>query len=111
MVSVRGILVKGLDISKSIRAPSFSREVFIELMKKTTKSVEFSFNNVVYRQINGVAMGSPLGPALANNFVGYYNSLLFRESRNHRSTIATWTILLLSLIVKMICDKFLDQLN
>ena len=48
-------------------------------MQTATKSVEFSFNNVMYRQIDGVAMGSPLGPALANMFVGYYESLLFKR--------------------------------
>jgi len=29
--------------------------------------IEFSFNDVVYQQTDGIAMGSPLGPALANN--------------------------------------------
>ena len=46
-------------------------------MKAATNSVEFSFNNIMYRQIDGVAMGSPLSPALA--FIGYYESKLFNE--------------------------------
>ena len=33
----------------------------------------------MYRQIGGVAMCSPLGPALTNIFVGYYESKLFNE--------------------------------
>ena len=45
-------------------------------MNVATKSVEFSFNNVMYKQTDGVAMGSPLGPAPANNFVGYYENKL-----------------------------------
>ena len=46
--------------------PVIPNYVFIELMKTTTTSVEFSFNNIMYRQIDGIAMGSPLGPALAD---------------------------------------------
>ena len=47
-------------------------------MNIATTSAEFSFNNVVYKQIDGVAMVSPLGPALANIFVGYYKNKLFQ---------------------------------
>ena len=59
--------------------PVISKHVFIELMKTATTSVEFSFNNIMYRQFDGVAMGSSLGPALANIFVGYYESKLFNK--------------------------------
>ena len=48
-------------------------------MKTATTSVQFSFNNNMYRQIDGVAMGSFLGPAVANIFVGYYESKLFNK--------------------------------
>ena len=41
-----------------------------------TSGVEFSFNDVMFRQIDGVAMGSPLGQVLANIFVGYCESLI-----------------------------------
>ena len=46
-------------------------------MKIATSFVGFNFNNCMYRQIDGVAMGSPLGSALANIFVGFYESKLF----------------------------------
>ena len=59
--------------------PPFPRTVFVELMQAATSSVEVSFNNIVHRQIDGVAMGSPLGPSLANIFVGYYQALLFKR--------------------------------
>ena len=56
------------------------KNVFVELMNITTTSVKFSFNNKMYKQIDGVAMGSPLGPALANIFVGYQEEKLFIDN-------------------------------
>ena len=57
---------------KSDSQPIFPKDVFVELMKNATSSVEFSFNNTVYKQTDGVAMRSPLGPALVDIFFGYY---------------------------------------
>ena len=56
---------------------SFPHNIFVELMQLATFSVEFSFNNNMHRQIDGVAMGSPLSPALAKSFVGYQEARLF----------------------------------
>ena len=50
-------------------------------MKSATSSVEFSFNNTIYKQTDGVVMGSPLGPALANVFVGYYEEKSFSQTQ------------------------------
>ena len=61
--------------------PVFPRDVFVELMKSATSSVEFSFNNTMYKQTDGVTMGSPLGPALANILVGYYKEKLFSQTQ------------------------------
>jgi hypothetical protein len=56
------------------------KEVMQELLTFATTDVEFSFNDVAYKQVDGVAMGSPLGPILANIFVGYLEEKLFRTT-------------------------------
>ena len=61
--------------------PLISKDVFVELMKSATSSVEFSFNNTMCKQTDGVVMGSPLGPALSNMFVGYYEEKLFSQTQ------------------------------
>ena len=54
-----------------ITPPEISEGAFCELMIAATKGVEFSFGDTVFKQIDRVAMGSPLRPVLANIFVGY----------------------------------------
>ena len=39
--------------------------------------VKFSCNNTIYRQTDGVSLGSRLGPTLANVIVGYQETKLF----------------------------------
>ena len=46
------------------------KKVFVFAISLT----HFLFNNEIYDQIDGVAMGSPLCPALANLFMGYHEN-------------------------------------
>ena len=46
--------------------PNIPKHDFCDLLNMTMKEIFFMFNKKYYKQVNGVAMGSPLGPALAN---------------------------------------------
>ena len=59
--------------------PSFPESVFMEFLELATKSISFSFNLTIYRQVDSISMSSPLGPVLANIFVGFYEKLLFNR--------------------------------
>ena len=91
-------------------AHSFPHKVFIELIQTVTKSVEFSFNNIMYRQIDGVAMDFSLGPALANNFFTYCEFLLFERVKKPLMYCYLDNTLL-SLIAQNDCNDFHHQLN
>lgn len=47
-----------------------------DMLLLCTCNVQFLFNNVFYRQTDGVAMGSALGPLFANVFMGHIERLL-----------------------------------
>ena len=49
-----------------------NKSEFKELLSLATKESYFIFNEILYKQIDGVAMGSPLGPTLANAFLCFY---------------------------------------
>ena len=46
-----------------------------KLFEFATSGTYFLFQGTFYDQIEGVAMGFPLGPVLANLFMGYYETL------------------------------------
>ena len=88
MVSSKGILVKRDFTSLFINIPleeaidiianslysdnnsflSFLINQFKKFLSFAIKNTWFLFNDNMYRQLDGVAMGSPLGPSFANIF-------------------------------------------
>ena len=68
------ICLDALYRDEELSTPSLPENLLHKLLLKATTEVEFSFDGIMYRQIDGVAMGSPLGPILANIFVGHCES-------------------------------------
>ena len=62
------IILKRIYISKEI-VTEIEKENLKKLLFSCTKEVHFSFNEKLYIQNDGVCMGSPLGPVLANIFM------------------------------------------
>ncbi|XP_065642787.1 uncharacterized protein LOC136074401 [Hydra vulgaris] len=54
------------------RSKYFSKTHFKKLLQISTSGSHFLFNGKFYDQLDGVAMGSPLAPILANMFIGFH---------------------------------------
>ena len=80
-------------------------------MQTATSSVEFSFNDSMYRQTDDVAMGSPLGPALANIFVVYQETKLFLNVKKPLISYRCVDDAFAVFENKDDCEKFLSLLN
>ena len=50
---------------------NISKEDLVDLLNVSTKGQLFQFNGALYEQTDGVAMGSPLGPLLAQHYHSY----------------------------------------
>jgi hypothetical protein len=50
----------------------FSKTEFVQLLNLVVKNCHFIFDGKYYDQIDGVAMGSPLGPLFANIFLSFH---------------------------------------
>ena len=56
-----------------------SRKDLQKLFQFTTSQTNFLFNGHIYDQVDGVAMGLPLAPILANIFMGYHEKEWIRN--------------------------------
>ena len=66
------ICVKKLFKTLDTLVKGISKNDFRDLLNLATKESFFTFNNKFYIQVDGVAMGSPLGPILANIFLSHH---------------------------------------
>ena len=65
------ICLDSLYRDPTICPPPLPEKLIRKMFFKATTEVGLSFDGIMYRQVDGVAIGSPLGPILANVFVGH----------------------------------------
>ena len=58
---------------------NLTRKQFRSLLEVSVKESVFIFGDQLYKQIDGVAMGSPLGPTLANVFLCFHEKMWLSE--------------------------------
>ena len=92
--------------------PPIKREIFIKLMHLATQGM-FLYNNKLYKQIDGVAMGSPLGCTLANFFLGHLETVIFKQpSSSHPKMYLRYVDDVFAVFDdEKKCDSFLSILN
>ena len=80
------------------------------LLEMCTKNVHFSFNEQIYTQVDGVAMGSPLGPVIA----GIFMVSLEIQTVPNLTSVKTWKRYVddtFCVIKKNTCSNTLASLN
>ena len=68
-------IISNLLFANCMLFHGFDRLSFNNLLSLAVKNCHFTFNGQIYQQIDGVAMGSPLGPLFANIFLSYHEKL------------------------------------
>ena len=71
-----------------------SLKKFLKLLKAALCNIYFLFYGIVYQQVDGVAMGSPSGPSLANAFLAHYEQMIVWMSLNLYTIKDMWMIYL-----------------
>ena len=66
-------------ITKNDKNSTFNKEERRKLFTLATAQSHFLFNGEFFDQIDGVAMGSPLAPVLANLFMGHHEKLWLQQ--------------------------------
>ena len=100
-----------VDTLYKISNPTVSRKNFKKLLKLATSGVKFSFNSLIYSQKDGIAMGSPLGPTLANIFMGYIELKVIPTFKNKLVYLRYVDDCFVLVRREKIMDEFFNVLN
>ena len=71
------LLYKHVDVIAGINKSEFEN-----LLSLATQESYFMLNDILYKQKDGVVMGSPLGPTMANVFLSFYEMKWLEQCPN-----------------------------
>ena len=69
--------------NNNLYSGSLNKVDLLNLLQLATSDLSFIFDNSLYKQIDGVAMGSPLGPTLANAFLCHHEKRWLSDCPSH----------------------------
>ena len=72
-------IIIGKLFSENKTVHNFNKDQFKYLLTLATKESCFLFDEELHQEVDGVAMGSPLGPTLANIFLCRYEDIRLRN--------------------------------
>ena len=72
-------------IYKSNTRPAVTKEVFKKMLEIATSGM-FLYRDKLYKQVDGVSMGSPLGPTIANFCLAHFESQLLSNNSDKNSS-------------------------
>ena len=109
-------LVKTVDLAVQLAfesdcPPPVDRETFRTLLLMCTQNVLFLSHDGFVRQTDGVAMGSPLGPSLANIYMSQFDGRLGAETKLYRRYMDDCLLIGGSPTVKLAMGNKLDPTN
>ena len=84
--------------------PIVNKEIFAKLLRLATKGI-FMHRNKFYEQHDGVSMGSPLGPTIANFFLAHMENKLLNSNLNFQPKLylryTSMTFLLFLIMIRL----------
>ena len=108
------IIIKHVYNHQNIQKPKIPQEILKQMLELCTKKSPFKCpRGNIYKQIEGVAMGSPLGPSFANFYMGDLEQRILSNNPNRPIKYARYVddILFYKRIMKMKSEPPNKDLN
>jgi hypothetical protein len=69
---------------------SSEKPKYLEMLNTCIQQNYFKFNQEIYKQINGLPMGNPLSPLLAEIYMAHFEKIIFNSNNKHIKQITFW---------------------